>query len=115
MKTPPEIYRPSAAVYAGLPELTNALHDRDVLVTACGRICMYRKKVNGLDRLGGSEAGHQGGRPGAENPATLGQPVRREVVTHVLGTVWYLCLRSRPTGVGVRSFANGRNRPLSRR
>jgi len=22
------------------------LHDRDILVTACGRICMYRKKIN---------------------------------------------------------------------
>jgi len=22
------------------------LHDRDILVTACGRICMHRKKIN---------------------------------------------------------------------
>lgn len=29
-----------------LPELTYPLHDRDVLVTACGRICLHRKRVN---------------------------------------------------------------------
>src|SRR5882762_1148364 len=33
-------------------------------------------------------------RPGAENPATSRQPVRHEVVTHVLGTTRYLCLRA---------------------
>jgi len=27
-------------------ELAYPVHDRDVLVTACGRICMYRKQVN---------------------------------------------------------------------
>jgi len=26
--------------------LTYPFHDRDVLVTACGRICIYRKKIN---------------------------------------------------------------------
>ena len=31
---------------------------------------------------------------GAENPATPRQPVRHEVVTHVLGTTCYLCLRA---------------------
>src|SRR5204862_8142866 len=33
-------------------------------------------------------------RSGAENPATARQPVRHEVVTHVLGTTCYLCLRA---------------------
>jgi len=34
-------------------------------------------------------------RPGAENLATLRQPVvRREIVTHVLGTTCYRCLRA---------------------
>ena len=33
-------------------------------------------------------------RPGAENPATPRQPVRHEVVTHVLGTYCYLCVRA---------------------
>ena len=46
MKTPAEVYTPSERAYRGLPELTYPLHDRDVLVTACGRICLHRKRVN---------------------------------------------------------------------
>ena len=46
MSTPAECYRASPRPYRGLPELTYPLHDRDVLVTACGRICMHRKRVN---------------------------------------------------------------------
>ena len=30
----------------GLPDVAYPLHDRDILVTACGRICMHRKKIN---------------------------------------------------------------------
>ena len=41
MKTPAEMYSASPRTYRGLPELTYPLHDRDVLVTACGRICMH--------------------------------------------------------------------------
>jgi transposase InsO family protein len=50
MKTPAEVYRHSTVAYEGLSELTYPLHDRDVLVTACGRICMYRKKINVSER-----------------------------------------------------------------
>ncbi len=46
MKTPSESYPPSPRPYLGLPELTYPLHDRDALVTACGRICMHRKKIS---------------------------------------------------------------------
>lgn len=46
MKTPAEVYKPSPRPYNGLPELTYPLHDRDVVVTACGRICLHRKRVN---------------------------------------------------------------------
>src|SRR3546814_6563907 len=46
MKCPAEVYSASIKPYLGLPELTYPLHDRDVLVTACGRICMHRKKIN---------------------------------------------------------------------
>jgi transposase InsO family protein len=42
MKTPAEVYTPSPRPYRGLPELTYPLHDRDVVVTACGRICLHR-------------------------------------------------------------------------
>ena len=33
-------------------------------------------------------------RPGAEDPATPRQPLRPRVVTHVLGTFRYLCVRA---------------------
>jgi transposase InsO family protein len=46
MKTPAEVYSPSPRAYNGLPELEYPLHDRDVVVTACGRICLHRKRVN---------------------------------------------------------------------
>lgn len=46
MKTPAEVYTSSPRPYQGLPALTYPLHDRDVMVTACGRICLHRKRVN---------------------------------------------------------------------
>ena len=30
----------------GDAEIRYPLHDREVVVTACGRICMYRKRIN---------------------------------------------------------------------
>lgn len=58
MKRPADVYRPSAKPYDGrLPELAYPLHDRNVLVTACGRICMYRKRVNISTVLAGQSLG----------------------------------------------------------
>jgi transposase InsO family protein len=57
MKRPAELYAPSPRPYDGLPELAYPLHDRDVLVTACGRICMYRKKINVSTVLAGQRLG----------------------------------------------------------
>ena len=58
MKRPAEVYAPSAKPFDGrLPELAYPLHDRDVLVTACGRICMYRKRVNISTVLAGQRLG----------------------------------------------------------
>jgi transposase InsO family protein len=57
MKTPAEMYSASPRTYRGLPELTYPLHDRDVLVTACGRICMHRKRVNISTVLAGQRVG----------------------------------------------------------
>jgi hypothetical protein len=37
MKFPADFYAPSRKPYTGLPDLTYPFHDRDVLVTACGR------------------------------------------------------------------------------
>ena len=51
------MYSPSPRPYVGLPELTYPLHDRDVLVTACGHICMHRKKINISYVLAGQRVG----------------------------------------------------------
>jgi hypothetical protein len=42
MKCPAEIYSTSNRPYDGLPDIAYPFHDRVVLVTACGRICMHR-------------------------------------------------------------------------
>ena len=57
MKMPAEVYSPSAKPYDGLPEVEYPFHDRDVLVTACGRVCMYRKKINISTALAGQRLG----------------------------------------------------------
>jgi len=46
MKCPAELYTPSTRAYRGLPDLAYPFHDREILVTACGRICLHRKKIN---------------------------------------------------------------------
>ncbi len=57
MQTPAEVYSPSPRPYRGLPDLTYPLHDRDVMVTACGRICMHRKRINISHVLAGQRVG----------------------------------------------------------
>lgn len=46
MKMPAEVYTASKRPYNGLSELAYPFHDRSVLVTTCGRICLHNKKVN---------------------------------------------------------------------
>ena len=46
MKCPAEVYKPSTRLYRGLPEVSYPFHDKDILVTSCGRICLHRKKIN---------------------------------------------------------------------
>jgi transposase InsO family protein len=57
MKLPAEVYTPSARGYDGLPEIDYPFHDRAILVTACGRICMHRKKINISSVLAGQRLG----------------------------------------------------------
>ncbi|RWK15552.1 MAG: IS481 family transposase [Mesorhizobium sp.] len=57
MRTPAEVYAPSSTAYEGLPELNYPFHDRDILVTACGRICMMRKRINISIVLAGQRLG----------------------------------------------------------
>jgi transposase InsO family protein len=57
MACPADLYTPSSRPYDGLPELHYPFHDRDVLVTSCGRICMHRKKINISTVLAGQRLG----------------------------------------------------------
>jgi transposase InsO family protein len=57
MKVPSALYAPSSRAYQGLPDVDYPFHDRDVLVTACGRICMHRKKINVSTVLAGQRLG----------------------------------------------------------
>jgi hypothetical protein len=57
MKCPAELYTASARSYAGRPELTYPFHDRDVVITACGRLCLHRKRINVSTVLAGQKLG----------------------------------------------------------
>jgi transposase InsO family protein len=57
MKCPAEVYSASTRPYNGLPDVRYPFHDRDVLVTACGRICLHRKKINISTVLAGQRLG----------------------------------------------------------
>jgi transposase InsO family protein len=57
MKCPAEFYAASLRPYNGLPELNYPFHDRDVLVTACGRLCLHRKRINISTVLAGQKLG----------------------------------------------------------
>jgi transposase InsO family protein len=57
MQTPAERYKPSLRPYQGLPAIEYPLHDRDLMVTACGRICLHKKKINLSIVLAGQRVG----------------------------------------------------------
>jgi putative transposase len=46
MQWPAEVYQPSTPRYHGLPYIDHPLHDKIIVVTRCGRICLGRKKIN---------------------------------------------------------------------
>ncbi|MBB4365451.1 hypothetical protein GGD65_006517 [Bradyrhizobium sp. CIR18] len=57
MKRPADLYTASARHYEGLPELAYPFHDRDVVVTSCGRPCLHRKRINISLVLAGQKLG----------------------------------------------------------
>src|SRR2546423_6979561 len=57
MRCPAEIYSASPRPYRGLPDIAYPFHDREIVVTTCGRICMYRKKINISHALAGQTLG----------------------------------------------------------
>jgi putative transposase len=46
MKCPAEVYRPATRIYKGLPDIDYPFHDKVIVVTNCGRICLGHKKIN---------------------------------------------------------------------
>jgi putative transposase len=46
MKCPAEVYQPSTRPYQGLPDLDYPFHDKTIVVTNCGRLCLGSKKIN---------------------------------------------------------------------
>ena len=46
MKYPADVYQASPRPYRGLPDIDYPFHDRTIVVTHCGRICLGKKKIN---------------------------------------------------------------------
>jgi len=57
MKTPGEIYTPSARPYRGLEDLDYPFHDWTATVTTCGRICYKGRKINLSQVFAGQNVG----------------------------------------------------------
>ena len=57
MKVPADLYTASLRPYLGLPEIEYPFHDRDIIITNCGRACLYRKKINISTVLAGQKLG----------------------------------------------------------
>jgi transposase InsO family protein len=57
MKCPAEVYTASVRPYQGIPDPHYPLHDKTVVVTNCGRLCLYRKKINLSTSLAGQAVG----------------------------------------------------------
>ena len=57
MQCPVEVYTTSPRLYQGIPEPHYPFHDRTVMVTSCGRLCLYRKKINLSTSLAGQAVG----------------------------------------------------------
>jgi len=57
MKCPAEVYVAASRPYRGILEPYYPLHDKTVVVTCCGRLCLYRKKINLSKSLAGQAVG----------------------------------------------------------
>jgi transposase InsO family protein len=57
MKCPAEAYSSSSRPYQGIAEPHYPFHDKTVVVTNCGRLCVYRKKINLSTCLAGQAVG----------------------------------------------------------
>ena len=57
MKCPAQVYTASPRPYHGIAEPHYPFHDKTVVVTNCGRLCLYRKKINLSTCLAGQAVG----------------------------------------------------------
>jgi putative transposase len=57
MKCPAEVYQPSPRPYTGLPDIDYPFHDKTIVVTRCGRICLGNKKINFSQVFAGQAVG----------------------------------------------------------
>jgi transposase InsO family protein len=57
MACPATVYTPSPRPFSGLPDIDYPFHDHDAMITACGRLCMHRKKINISTVLAGQRVG----------------------------------------------------------
>ena len=111
MQCPGQVYTASTRPYHGIPDPHYPFHDKTVVVTNCGRLCLFRKKINLSSSLAGQAVGVKEVddgiwlvsfmnydpwlyRLGGENPAAPRKPFRGKSVTRVSGTFCYLCLRT---------------------
>src|ERR1700726_3443943 len=57
MKYPGELYTSSPRPYIGLGDLQYPFHDRTIIVTSCGRICIGKRKINLSQAFAGQTVG----------------------------------------------------------
>src|SRR6476659_1112782 len=57
MQCPAQVYSPSARPYDGIPDPHYPFHDKTVVVTNCGRLCLHNKKINLSSSLAGQAVG----------------------------------------------------------
>ncbi|HLJ59336.1 MAG TPA: integrase core domain-containing protein [bacterium] len=57
MKCPAEAYHPSPRPYTGLPDIDYPFHDKTIVVTRCGRICLGTTKINFSQVFAGQAVG----------------------------------------------------------
>jgi len=57
MQCPADVYHPSPRPYTGLPDLDYPFHDKTIVVTRCGRICLGKTKINFSQVFAGQAVG----------------------------------------------------------
>jgi putative transposase len=57
MKCPAEVYATSPRAFTGVADLEYPFHDRTIMVTECGRICIGRRKINLSQVFAGQRVG----------------------------------------------------------